>query len=189
MSDKTRKYLRLGALVALIGGLYLAGNHSALAPYFEVDYLRSLTTEAGAAGMATFVALFCAGYLMQIPGMIFVVLALVGWGPWGGGILALGASILATILSFGMVRSVGGSPLEDVENRWARKLLDQIDERPVRTTFVLRVVFYMNPLINVPLVLSGIRFRDYLVGSALGFILPLGVVMAGLDFVLRWLNL
>lgn len=189
MSKDSFKYTRLGILIGLGAALYIAGSRPELQVYFELDYLRSLADEAGLAGMATFVGIFAGGYLMQIPGLLFVVAALVGWGPLTGGILAFLGSVLASALSFAAVRTVGGSPLAEVENKWVRKLLSKLDDHPARTVFVLRTFFYMNPVMNLPLVLSGVKFRDYFIGSTLGFIIPLGVIIFALDTVMAWLNL
>lgn len=189
MSKDAFKFTRLGILIGLGAALYIAGTRPELQVYFELDYLRSLADDAGLAGMATFVGIFAGGYLMQIPGLVFVVAALLGWGPVNGGILAFFGSTLASALSFGTVRTVGGSPLADVENKWVRKLLSKLDDHPVRTVFLLRTFFYMNPVMNLPLVLSGVKFRDYFIGSVFGFVIPLAVVIAALDTVMAWLSL
>lgn len=185
MSDKARKYARLAALIALIAALWVAGSRPQVRAFFEIEHLRQLTAESGVVGMAAFVGIFAGGYLLQVPAMVFVVTALVGWGPLLGGLLAFAGSLIAACINFFALRSVGGTPLADVEHRWVRKLLSQLDDHPIRTVFLLRTLLYLNPVMNLPLVLSGVRFRDYLIGSALGFVVPLTVIILALDTVMR----
>jgi uncharacterized membrane protein YdjX (TVP38/TMEM64 family) len=189
MSKDVLKYWRLAALVGVGAALYFAGTHPELQPYFELDYLRSLADQAGMAGMATFVGVFVAGYLMQIPGMIFVVAALLGWGPIAGGLIAFVGALLASVANFWAVRAVGGSLLSEVENDWVKKMLGKLDDHPVRTVVVLRTFFFMNPVMHLPLVLSGVPFRPYIIGSLVGLIAPIAVISLSLDTVMAWLNL
>lgn len=189
LRSNASKYWRRAALVGVGAGLYLAGTHPELQAYFELDYLRSLADDAGFAGMATFVGIFVAGYLMQIPGMIFVAAALLGWGPITGGIISFVGAILASTANFWAVRAVGGSLLKEVENDWVRKGLDKLDDSPVRTVVVLRSIFFMNPVMHLPLVLSGVRFRPYFAGTLVGLVLPIVVISFSLDWVIAWLGL
>ena len=49
--------------------------------------------------------------------------------------------------------------------------------RPLRTVVLLRIVLWMSPQLNYALALTGISFRNYLLGSAFGLIWPI-VIMA-----------
>jgi uncharacterized membrane protein YdjX (TVP38/TMEM64 family) len=81
-------------------------------------------------------------------------------------------------VSFFIVRGVGGKPLGAVRWRFVRRILAQLDAHPLRTVIILRSILWMAPQLNYALALSNVRFRDYLVGSALGLILPLaGMVL------------
>lgn len=187
MSPRLTKILRLLVLAVLIVGLFALGTHPGVQWYFDLERLRGITSEAGFLGMVTFVGLTTAGYLMQLPGIIFVVAALLGWGTLVGSIMSFVGLTAATSASFWMIRSVGGSPVSDIENGWVRKMLTQLDDHPVRTVTVLRVVFFVNPLINAPLVLTDLRYRDYLLGSMIGFVIPLTVIALGTDTVMTYL--
>lgn len=189
MSNVALKYWRLAALVGLGVGLYLAGTHPELQVYFELDYLRALANEAGIAGMASFLGIFVVGYLMQIPGLIFVVAALLGWGPITGGLIGFIGAIIASTANFWTVRAIGGSLLSKVENRWVKKALDKLDEHPVRMVIVLRTIFFMSPVMHLPLVLSGVPFRAYLLGTLIGLVLPVVIIAFSLDWVMAWMGL
>ena len=112
------------------------------------------------------------------PGAVFVAAAAVAYGPSGGGVLAFAGAVAAVSVSFVVVRTIGGKPLAVVRSSRARQILSQLDRRPVRTVFLLRLLFWMAPPINYALALSGVRFRSYLIGTALGLPAPIaGIVL------------
>ena len=188
MSPRTLKILRLAALAVLVGGLFVLGTQSGIEAFFDLDHLRRMTSEAGLAGMVGFVGICTAGYLMQLPGLIFVLAALLGWGTITGGIMAFIGLTVATSVSFWTVRLVGGSPISDIEHDYVQKVLGQLDDHPVRTVVILRVLFLVKPVVNLSLVLTDVRFRDYFLGTIIGFILPLGFITVATDTVMAYVE-
>lgn len=187
VSDRTKKVLRLLALAALIGSLFYIGTRPGIRGYFEIEYLRSVTAEAGWVGIATFLVLWVAAYLMQIPGVVFAIAAILGWGSLVGAIIGYVGLTASTAAAFWMIRLVGGSPVADLENEWARKILSQLEDHPIRTVALLRTVFVVNPVVNVSLVLTDISFRDYLLGSLIGFVPPLFLLALGTETAMYYL--
>ena len=58
-----------------------------------------------------------------------------------------------------------------------QRLLTNIDTRPVLTVAPLRLIFQTAPPLNYALAMTTVRWRDHLVGSALGLPVPV-IVMA-----------
>ena len=100
--------------------------------------------------------------------------------------MAYVGGLTSLALSFVVVRTVGGKALSKVRNRWMAKALTALDDRPVRTVALLRLIFWLAPPLNYALALSNVRLRDYLVGSALGFVLPVIGIAAAFDVVRAW---
>ena len=186
MSARTQKYVRLGALAALIGVLIAVGTRPGVQAYFELEHLRSITSDAGVLGVFAFVGICTAGYLMRVPGVVFVLAAILGWGSIAGSLVAFVGLTVAISVSFWTMRSVGGSPIADIDTDWVRKILGQLDDHPVRTVALLRLVFFVNPIVNLSLVLTDVRFRDYFVGSVVGFIVPLAAITLATDTVMYY---
>jgi uncharacterized membrane protein YdjX (TVP38/TMEM64 family) len=59
-----------------------------------------------------FFAVFTVGQLVQVPGVIFILVARVVWGPIVGFGLAYLGSVFSAAAVFMMVRAVGGKPLQ-----------------------------------------------------------------------------
>lgn len=186
MSARTVKWLRILALALLIGGLFVAGTRPSVQAYFELDFLRELTSEAGLLGVVIFLGLWAVSYLMQVPAIVFIVAALLGWGSSIGSAIAFTGLIFTTSVSFWTFRGVGGSPLAELDGAWTRSMFEQLEDRPIRTVAILRLVFLVNPLVNLSLVLTDIRFRDYLAGSMIGVVVPLAIITFATDTIVAY---
>ena len=74
--------------------------------------------------------------------------------------------------------------LAGLERPLLKRILNRLDERPIRTVFILRILLFLAPPLNYALAMTNVRFRDYLVGSALGLVLPLLIITLLFDWVL-----
>lgn len=185
--EKKSHRWRLVALgVVIVATVVLAratGAHESL----TVDGIRAQVASAGAWGPVGFVALFVVGELLHVPGLVFFGAALMLWGPVRGGALGSVGALLSLATSFVVVRGIGGTPIGDVRAGWMRRVLDGLERRPIATVALLRAVLILNPPVTYALALSGIRFRDYFVGSALGLSVSLTIVTILFDRISPWL--
>jgi len=186
MSAGTKRIVRLVALAVLFVGLVVVGSRPSVQALFALEHLRTITSDAGVLGMLAFVGLCTGGYLLRVPGIMFVLVALLGWGSIAGSLMSFVGLTVAVSVSFWAFRGVGGSPIADIDSKWVRSILGQLDDHPVRTVALLRVVFFVNPIVNLSLVLTGVRFRDYLVGTVLGVILPLAAMALAGDWLMSF---
>lgn len=183
---KTSRWRLVALAAAIVATLALAratGAHESL----SVEGIRAQVASAGAWGPIGFVALFVVGELLHVPGMVFFGAALLLWGPVRGGALGSVGALLSLATSFVVVRAIGGTPLGDVRSGWMRRVFDRLERRPIATVALLRAVLILNPPVTYALALSGIRFRDYFVGSALGLSLSLTIVTVLFDHISPWL--
>jgi uncharacterized membrane protein YdjX (TVP38/TMEM64 family) len=188
MSEVERQGLRwrrLVVLAALTVALLVAGKSSGASAYFATERLRGVTHAAGAWGPLVFVLAFCVGELVHVPGVVFVAASVLAYGRAGGGALAFAGALIAVSVSFAIVRGIGGSPLAAIRSPLARRVLSRLDERPVRTILVLRLLLWMAPQLNYALALSNVRFRSYFLGTALGLVAPITGLVLLSDRVLR----
>jgi uncharacterized membrane protein YdjX (TVP38/TMEM64 family) len=173
-----RRIIRLILVAALVIALVIAGRASGLFAALSTDKVRAIVQSAGAWGALIYLVLFSVGEFIHVPGMVFVAAAVLAWGRVGGGALAFVAAVVSVTVSFVVVRAVGGQPLATLRNPRARALLARLDERPLTTVIILRLMLWLLPGVNYALALSAIRFRPYLIGSAIGLLLPISVAAA-----------
>jgi uncharacterized membrane protein YdjX (TVP38/TMEM64 family) len=188
MTPRQARALRLGLVAVLFGGLVLVGRLTGVTSKITLDRLREATVAAGGWGALLYVAIFSAGQLVHMPGLIFIAAGLLAYGKVWGALLAWVGALVSLSVTFVVVRAAGGHALSEVESPMLQRLLAQVDRHPLRTVFVLRVLFTTSPVVNYALALCRLRYRDYLLGSALA--LGPFVVLAALvlDRVLAWIG-
>ncbi len=178
-----RRLALLGALLVALWGVGLATGWT---DRLTLESVPQLVRDAGIWGLLLYVTVFAAGELIHVPGIIFILAAMVVWGPVQGGALAYLGALLSLTVSFVVVRMVGGKALTHVQNRWMVRAMKALDRHPIRTVALLRLIFLLAPPLNYALALSNVRTRDYLIGSASGFILPVFGIAVAFDVVLAW---
>lgn len=175
---------RLIALAAFFIGSLAVAKLTGFDELVTVESIRALMDSAGPLGFVAFVVIFAVGELMHVPGMVFVGAASVAYGSViGSGAAYLGA-LGSVTASFFVVRTIGGQPLAQVQRPLIKKLLKRLDTHPVSTIAVLRFLFWMAPALNYGLAMSEVRFRDYLLGSALGLAIPIPVAVIFFDWII-----
>lgn len=182
---------RLLGVAALFVGLMVVAQITGLAdqtPAELIAKLRELMASAGGWGFLLLTVLFVLAELLHLPGMLFIAAAVLSYGQLVGGIVGYVSAVLAVSFTFGVVRTVGGSPLEEMENRWVQRILSKLDDRPIRTVALLRVPLSLAPQLSYAFALSSVKFRDHLIGSAIGLVPMITLFVVLFDRIIRWLG-
>lgn len=178
-----RRLLALGALLVL---LFVVGHATGLTAHLTRENLQAWMESLGLLGLLLFVVVFTLGEFVHVPGIVFVLAALLAYGRLWGGFVAYGGALVSLTLSFLFVRRVGGQALSHVKSGLLGKILAHLERRPIATVAVLRVAFFLTPALNYALAMTRVRTRDFLVGSALGLVLPIVVVALAFEWALSF---
>lgn len=174
--------IRLTAVVGLVIGLWGIGHYTGIIQEINAEQIRSTVESAGAWGIVLFLMVFSAGVLMHVPGMVFVAGAAFAYGGLlGAGISLLGALIAVTV-SFIFVRWVGGQQAHKLQWSFAQRILKYLDTYPILSVALLRVLLWLSPPLNYALALTRVRLRDYVLGSFLGLLGPVFIVVYFVDW-------
>jgi uncharacterized membrane protein YdjX (TVP38/TMEM64 family) len=182
-----RRWLRLLLLATVILGLFVVGRVTGLSEQIDIDNLRKNVAAAGAWGVLLYLAAFTLGLLIHVPGVAFVGAAIFLYGRFAGAGLALVGAMLAVCVSFFVSRAIGGKVLHEIESPWMKRLLARVHEKPIRTIVLLRLAFWMLPPLNYALAMTNVRFRDFLIGSAIGLAPVIAAVALFFDWLFQWL--
>ncbi len=177
---------RLVGLVVVMAVLFAIGHATGLTEYLTREHLRALMESLGVWGVLLFFVLFAVGEFLHVPGIVFVLAALLAYGRVGGAIAAYVGALTSVSFSFLLVRRVGGQALAHVKRARIAKILEHLDRHPIPTIAVLRTFLFLLPAVNYALAMTRVRFRDYLLGSALGLVLPMIVVALAFEWALAF---
>lgn len=183
------RYKRLFAVAGFLGLLFAVFHFSGLREDFSLVFLHQKFLDNKLSGMLIFVLLFSLGNLLQVPGWIFLAAAVLALGKFWGGMATYVAAVVSCMLTFWVIRLVGGDALRQLRGKWALKLLAQLDARPVASVVVLRTLLQTVPALNYALAMSGISWRNYLAGTLLGLPLPIAVYCLLFDWLALLLHL
>jgi uncharacterized membrane protein YdjX (TVP38/TMEM64 family) len=184
-----RRYQRLLGVLLFLGVLAIVFSVSGWRGHLGLAYLHEQLQGHPVEGFLTFAALFILGNLVQIPGWLFLAAAVLAVGPIWGCITTYVVACLSCVVTFLLVRWLGGDALRALPSRWVLKILEQLDHHPVRSVWLARVLFQTLPALNVALAMSGVRLRAYLVGTALGLLLPLALYCYFFEGFAQFMNL
>lgn len=182
------RYWRLWFVLLFLVALWAVFQVSGAASHVDVLFLRESFEHHKFGGLLVFIALFALGNLIQIPGWLFLVSAVLALGRFWGALATYLAACVTCITTFWVIRLVGADALREVKGRLARRIFAHLDTHPVRSVVLLRLLFQTVPVLNYALALSGIRFGSYLLGTLLGLPLPILLYSLFFGFLAEWLH-
>ena len=165
MEARARIVVLLVVAVAGIGA-YVSGAGE----FLEVDRFVALLRSLGIWGPVLYVALFSLLEPFGVFGIVFVAPGSLVWDWSTLFLLTWLGSIGAGVVGFTFARSIG----RDFVSRHLPERLRRFDERlatqGLRTTIMIRLIFFITPPAHWVLGLSQVRFGTFVLGTAIGFL-------------------
>lgn len=177
-----KRLLLLTLVVASAVFAWATGLHEKVG----MEMTRELVHGAGAWGPLLFIVLFGLEGL-GVPGVVFMVAAIAIWPPSLAFLYNFLGAQMAGLVGFGFARWVGREWVAERLPDKVRRYEARIEDRGLATVIVVRLVFFLAPPAHWLLGLSPVRFRDYLLGTAIGMLPWLVAVSYGGSHALRWL--
>jgi uncharacterized membrane protein YdjX (TVP38/TMEM64 family) len=158
---------------------------SGLRAHFDLAFLRQRIIENRVSGLIIFILLFSLGNLIQIPGWVFLAAAVLTLGKTWGAVATYAAASFSCIMTFLIIRFIGGNALRQIKNKLAIRLLDKLEAHPIWIVVLLRTFFQTVPALNYALAVSGIKFREYLIGTLVGLPAPIAVYCVFFEYLAK----
>jgi uncharacterized membrane protein YdjX (TVP38/TMEM64 family) len=168
MTEKSTPLKRglLVLAVAAAGGLaYFTGAFEALTS----ERLETAFRDLGVWGPVLYVVLFACLEAFFVPGIIFVIPGGLVWDWPTLFVMSLLGASGAAVVGFGFSRTIGREFVEKRLSKRASAYDEALSRNGVRTVISLRLIFFIAPWVNWLLGLSKVRFRDFLLGTVIGF--------------------
>lgn len=125
-----RRYQRLVFVLVFLGALLGVVQWTGLRHNLILAFLRHSLLDRQWQGLAVFVLLFTLGNLVQVPGWIFLASAVLVLGQVAGGLVTYLAASISCVVTFLSVRWVGGNAVQQLQGKFASRLLTKGGEIP-----------------------------------------------------------
>ncbi|HEY1955365.1 MAG TPA: VTT domain-containing protein [Polyangiaceae bacterium] len=161
-------------VIALAGVVLLAAWR--LGVFRQLGEPRQLADTLVRLGPWGYVAFLVAYAVLQpfgIPGTIFVVAAPMIW-PWPTAFaLSMTGTMAASVVGFSFARFVARDFVAAKIPARFRRWDDALERRAFATVFMLRLIFWMPPVLHAFFGISKVRFWTHFWGSFVGYLAPL----------------
>lgn len=165
------------AVVGLVVVLLVTAHQTGvLARLVEPAQLRESLLELGGWGYLAFVLAYAALQPFGVPGTVFVMAAPLVWSWPVAFALSMTGTMAASVVGFSFARFVARDWVSPRIPQSFRKYDEALARRALPTVFVLRLIFWMPPLLHAFFGVSRVPFTTHFWGSFLGYLLPLFLV-------------
>jgi uncharacterized membrane protein YdjX (TVP38/TMEM64 family) len=164
---------KLAAVVAVLVVLLVAYELGVFEHLRDPAALAQSLVAMGAWGYVAFVVTYAAVQPFGVPGTIFVFGAALIW-PWPIAFaLSMIGTMAASIIGFSFARFVARDWISSRIPAQFKKYDDALVRRAFVTVILMRLIFWMPPLLHAFFGVSKVRFWTHVWGSLIGYILPL----------------
>lgn len=160
--------MRLGALAALLVGLFVAEQWRG---WDDVRVLRDQVESAGPLGAVAFIVGYALLCLLPAPKAVLTALGGALYGLWLGALLSWVAAMTGAVVAFGLGRALGRGAVDSLTGGRVARADRMLTEHGLGAVVAARLVPVVPfTAINYSAGLTGVKWRHYLVGSALGMV-------------------
>ena len=168
------------SILAAMTMLAAAWRWTALGQLLDVEALVSHAQALGRSplGLLTVMAGYLLGGMLAVPVTVLLVVTILAFGPWFGGLSALAGSLLSAITLFGLGRALGSYRIRRLAGSRVERLSRRLAERGVWAVLLVRILpIAPFSVINLVAGASPVSLRNFVLGTLLGM-LPGITIMA-----------
>lgn len=170
----TRHHIALiASILAAILGLTAAWRWSPLREWVNVETLVGVGAQFEQMPGAPLLALgiFVIGGLVAFPLVVLIIVCVLVFGPWHGFLYSMLGALLSAISTYALGHLLGRDTVRRLAGTKLRELNRRLAHRGLITVIVVRIVpFAPFTVVNMIAGASQIRFRDFVIGSAIGML-------------------
>jgi uncharacterized membrane protein YdjX (TVP38/TMEM64 family) len=104
--------------------------------------------------------------------MLFVLVAILVYGHLEGALFGYLGVVVAMSINYFAIRTMGHKVLNEIKSPRLQRMLSKLHSQPLVTIILIRLVFWASPVVNYALAMTSVKPRHYILGSAIGLILP-----------------
>ncbi len=173
---QARRTLRIASVAVVLAGLVAAQRLGLFHRFADPAGVARTLVEIGPWGYVAFIVAYAVLQPFGVPGTVFIVAAPLIWAWPVAFALSMTGTMAASVVGFSFARFVARDWLSSRVPARFQKYDEALAARAYTTVFVLRLVFWMPPLLHVFFGVSRVRFWTHFWGSFVGYLLPLFLV-------------
>jgi len=167
---------KLAALIAVVGLLVLAQQLGVFHMLREPAQLAKSLVDLGAWGYVAFIVAYALLQPFGVPGTIFIMAAPLIWAWPVAFALSMVGTMLASVIGFTFARFMARDFVAQRIPQSFRKYDELLASRAFLTVALLRLIFWMPPLLHAFFGVSKVSGATHFWGSLVGYIIPLFLV-------------
>ena len=176
LSPRALRNARIGAVVGVVTMLLIAQRLGVFHQFGDPKRLQQTLIALGPWGYVAFIASYALLQPFGLPGTVFIFAAPLIW-PWPIAFaLSMAGTMAASVVGFTFARFVARDWISQRIPARFRKYEDRLAHRGFTTVALLRLIFWMPPLLHAFFGVSKVRFWTHFVASFVGYLLPLFLV-------------
>lgn len=188
MNIKNWKGLRLILTIGFIALILIIAEMTGIKEEFSLEKLKAVFNQNMGLAIIIYFFLFSFGNLIFIPGWVFLAASILVLGYIPGYFLTFAAALFSCTFSFFLIRLIGADSIREIPYKWVQRLLAHLDEFPIRTVVILRIVFQTGPPLNYTLAISGMKYKDYITGCFIGLPIPILIYAIFINYFINNMN-
>jgi len=169
----TVKMLKAIAGILILGSWMWASNSFDLPSTVSLDIVRGMIESMGPYGSLAFIGLCIAAVMLHMPEILVIAAGSVVFGGIKGFVLGWIGCMAGLTISFTIARYFLKDAFRDIVASRSQRLIswdEKLERHGFVTVLYLRLILFMVPPLNWAIAVTRVRFRDYLLGSAIGIV-------------------
>jgi uncharacterized membrane protein YdjX (TVP38/TMEM64 family) len=167
---------KIAAVLGVVALLVVAQRLGLFAQFADPAQARQTLLGLGSGGYLAFIVAYALLQPFGVPGTVFIMVAPLIW-PWPVAFaLSMTGTMAASVVGFSFARFVGRDWVSARIPPQFRKYDEALVRRAFSTVVLLRLIFWMPPLLHAFFGVSRVSFATHFWGSIVGYLLPLFLV-------------
>ena len=172
MTPSRWRWILAGVALLVLAALAAAWKWTALGEWAHPDHLRDLLEPFRRSwlGLPLVLVVFVVLELVMFPVLALVFMCGLAFGPWLGAAFALLGAVASALPPFFIGRRLGRERIGRWFGKLGLKLTAKVRRRGLIAVFLIRKLPAPFTAVNLACGASGVRLRDFVIGTALGMV-------------------
>ena len=169
-SKRKMAYGKAALFLAFLLAAVALVRFTPLKDYLTAEQLGGLIEAAGIWAPIVYIVGYAVGVCVLVPGTLLAVVGAAVFGPYLGFLYVWIGAMIGATLAFLIGRHLGRDFAASMIGESLKRYDAAIERNGFATTLYLRLIYFPFNVMNFGMGLTGVRFRDYFLGTALGIL-------------------